>query len=757
MMLTKKLFRTAWSYKSQFLSMILMSAIGMGIFLGFNMEWHSIKTNTSSFFESTKYADYRIYSEKGFSKKNIEKIKDIDDVEEATRYLSVNVELKDTSKTVTLNVSEDYTVSTMLITDGEEYNKDTDGIWLSDRFAQENDISIGDTLTFVYQGFEISGNVVGLCKSSENMICVADSTQLMPDYTTHGFAYISPKTLKKAIDIDFYPQINILSAMPKAQLETAVKDTLGTTLKITDKDLHTAYAGAQSEIEEGQTMGSILPVLFLAIAILTMVTTMHRIAANEKVQIGTLKALGFRDRKILWHYTSYGLFIGIVGGAAGILLGYGIAAFIMNPSGMMSTYFDLPEWKLTMPAFCIPVLALTILLLTLISYLSTKKMLAGTAADALRPYTPKAMKKSVLEKISFVDKLPFSIKWNLRDILRHKARSGMTLLGIFGCTLLIVGGLGMRDTMVNFLHLLGDDISNYATKITVAETADNKETLTLCDELNGSWQSTLGISYNGNTSALEIYSEDNDKIRLLTENNQTFSLENNGVYLCLRLKDSAKIGDTIDISPYGSEETYHLTVLGYYRSLFSEGIAISETYAKKLGIDYHIGTIYTDVPSEDIETSSLISGKQDKDTVMASYDTFLELMNLMIGILIIAAAILGMVVLYNLGIMSYVERRREFATLKVLGFRDSAIGRLLINQNTWLTLLGILIGVPGGAFVLKFLVVKLASEYELNATVSPLTCAIGTVLTLGVSLLVSAAVARKNKKINMVEALKGAE
>ena len=734
-----------------------MIAIGIGIFLGFNMEWHSIESDTSSFFESTNYADFRIYSEKGFTDDDIKKIENIDGVRAATRYLSVNVGIKDTKKSVTLNVSENYKVSTMLVTSGAEYDKNSDGIWLSDRFANANDISIGDTLCFVYQGLEIKGNVVGLCKSSENMICVADSNQLMPDYKTHGFAYISPKKLENSIGFAFYPQINVISDLQKADLEETVKKVVGTTLQITDKDLHTAYAGAKSEAEEGKTMGSVLPVLFLAIAILTMVTTMHRIAANEKVQIGTLKALGFRDRKILWHYTSYGLFIGIAGSLAGTAFGYGIAAFIMNPAGMMSTYFDLPEWKLTMPAFCIPVILLTVAFLTLISYLSTKKMLAGTAADALRPYTPKAMKKSVIEKLPFVYKLPFSVKWNIRDIVRHKARSAMTLLGVFGCTLLIVGGLGMKDTMDNFLNLLGNDVSNYVTKVNISEKAKNEDVLRFCEELAETWQSALGISYNGNTTTLEIYSGGNDKIHFLTEDNNQFYLEDNGVYLCLRLKDTAKIGDIIEISPYGSEKTYRVKVLGYYRSLVNEGMVMSETYANELGIEYHIGTVYTDTPSEDIPVSPVISGKQDKDTVMSSYNTFLDLMDLMIAILIIAAVILGIVVLYNLGIMSYVERNREFATLKVLGFRDRAIGKLLISQNTWLTFIGILLGLPGGALVLKILVTTLASEYELNVTLSVISYAVSVLLTLGVSVLVSISVARKNRKIDMVGVLKFAE
>ena len=178
--------------------------------------------------------------------------------------------------------------------------------------------------------------------------------------------------------------------------------------------------------------------------------------------------------------------------------------------------------------------------------------------------------------------------------------------------------------------------------------------------LDGDWQSSNGISYEGKTITMDIYSVEHNKVRFLTEQNEITELSHDGVYLCLRLKDTAAI-------------------------------------------------------------------------------------------------VLGIVVLYNLGVMSYVERHRELATLKVLGFRDKAIGTLLITQNIWLTVIGSLIGIPGGVGVLYVLVKALVSEYELSIIVSLMTYVIGIALTLGVSLLVGLMVARKNKKIDMVEALKGAE
>lgn len=757
MLLFKKLVRTAWGYKSQFVSMILMIAIGVGMFLGFHMEWVSLEKNGYEFLENTSYADFRLYSETGFSEEEVAAVQKISGVDAATRYLAMNVDMKDSKKSLALNVSENYTVSVMQIMEGADYDTSSDGIWLSNQFAAANHIGIGDEITVIYAGMELGGKVVGLVKSGEEMICVADENQLMPDYENFGFLYITPQKLETALGFTFYPQINVLSDLSKQELEEAIKEALGKTVQVVPKENHVAYAGISGEIEEGKTMGSILPVLFLAIAVLSMVTTMHRIAANEKVQIGTLKALGFRNAKILRHYTSYGLLIGLLGTAFGVALGYGIAALIISPDGMMSTYLDLPDWSLYLPAFCYPLLLFIVAALTFISFLSVKKMLKGTAADALRPYTPKAMKKSVFEKLPFWEKLSFGTRWNIRDILRHKTRSAMTLLGVLGCVILLVGGLGMKDTMNEFLQLLDEKISNYTTRINLADTTDNASARKLAEEVNGDWQATTGVSCGGRTITLEVHASDQELFRFINQKNELVRLSDDGVYLCLRLKDTADIGDYIEFSPYGSETTYRVKVAGYVRSLVNESIFMTDQYADSIGLEYHIGAIFTDLASEDIAASGLISGKQDKETIMDTYNSFLELMDLMVVLLVIAAVVLGIVVLYNLGIMSYLERRRELATLKVLGFRDKHIGKLLISQNIWLTVLGMVLGIPAGAAVLYWLLTALASEYELSLSLGVLTYSVSILVTFGMSLLVGGMVARKNKKIDMVEALKGAE
>lgn len=764
-MLLKKLFRTLWQYKAQFISMVIMVALGIGVFLGFNVEWYSLEVNTKEIYEATGYADFRIYSDKGFSPEDLEAVKGIDGVGDATRFLSLNVSVKDDTDTLALTVTENSNVSGVLVMEGEPYNpEDPDGFWLSDSYAAANGIKLGDPLTLTYQMITVKGTVKGLVKASEYLICLPDSTQMMPDYTTYGFVYISPAMLDNAIPAMYksfvgslYHQINVKSSLDKPAFVEAADKALGTTRLILSKDETVSWAEAQGEVNEGKTMASILPVLFLAIAILTMVTTMHRICASEKTQIGTFKALGFKDRRILVHYSAYALIIGLLGTILGIAIGYGLGWFIMNPDGAMATYIDMPSWTLHAPAFSWYVIIGIIAFLTFIGFLSVRKMLQGTAADALRPYSPKRMKHLRFEETKRFKKLGFGTKWNLRDCVRHKARSLMTLFGVIGCMVLLVGGLGMKDTMDAFLDIFYEQSINYKTRVNLdADNMTPEEGKALAASLNGDWAASRAIQIGDRGYSLEIYSVTHDKVRFADEDMNIIPLTDGGAYICSRIarEYNLKAGDELTFSPYDSNEHYTVPVAGVLDSM-TEGIFMTDAFADSIGITYTADSVFTD--AAEIPEDKHILNQQSKQSIMDSFDVFMDLMNKMIWLLVIAAVILGIVVLYNLGVMSYTERYREMATLKVVGFKDSKIGRLLISQNLWLTVLGILIGVPVGVGVLQYLLTALASEYELKLVLGLPTWLVSILLTFGVSLIVGLMVARKNRHIDMVAALKTAE
>lgn len=759
-MLFKKLWRTMGLYKAQFISMILMIVLGIGVFVGFNMEWVSIQENTSDLFAETGFADYRIVSETGFTARQQEDIAAVDGVERAARFLSVTADVEERSgDTLSLAVTQDARVSGPYLVEGAAYDAASpDGIWLAQQYADANDVRLGDTLTLVYKNIRLTGTVKGLIKAGEFMICVRDESQLMPDFRTHGYAYISPVMYEDAAGIAYYPQLYVCSDLDKKAFTEQADRVLGKTSMILTKDEVISYSGAQGETEEGQTMGAVLPVLFLLIAVLTMVTTMHRLTAKEKTQIGTLKALGFKDARILRHYTAYALMIGLVGSAGGVGLGYLIAWMVMNPNGMMGTYMDLPRWRLCFPWFCYVVVAGIIGLLTLIGFLSVKKMLAGTAADALRPYTPKKVKQLLIERTRLFHRLSFGTRWNARDIMRHKSRSAMSLLGIVGCMVLIVGSLGMKDTMNAFLDLYYDGATRYASRIYLAEDATEAQRKEIADRYDGDWSGTVAVQLGDQAISLDVYSVTHDRVRFPAKEGGYTTLEDDGAYLCMRLAEKYEltVGDTFTVSPYGTDKEYTLRVAGIVRSV-AENITITPAYAQRLGLTYTVDSVYTATEKAQIGADAAIKSVQSKQAIMDSFDSFMEIMNMMIVILVIGALVLGVVVLYNLGVMSYTERYREMATLKVVGFKDKKIGQLLIGQNLWLSVVGILIGLPAGIGTLAYLLKALAGEYEMRLAISPQTVVISILLTAGMSLLVGWMVSRKNRRIDMVEALKGAE
>ena len=785
-MLRRKLWRTAKVYKVQFISMILLIALGIGVFVGFNAEWVTIGRDTETFFNDCGFADYRIIDEDGISSADVDKIRDIEGVSGVSRFLSVNADVKDSGNQLALTVTESEHTSGFVLMEGEEYDRwDPEGFWLMDKYAELNGIEPGDKLTVTFEDMEFTGTVRGLIESAEYLICVRDESQVMPDFNTYGYVYASPAMLRKVIekeireeepDIDddvmsmavkevcdeTFCQVNVNSSMDKQDIQAAVDEALGRSLMILTKDENISYAESRGEMNEGRTMGAVLPVLFLAIAILTMITTMNRITISEKTQIGTLKALGFRDGRIIRHYTAYAVVISVIGSALGIVMGYLLCRMVMSQDGMMGTYFVMPDWTIHIPVWIWAIVALIVALTIFIGYLSVRDLLRGTAAETLRPYTPRHIHRLLLEGTALWNRMNFGTKWNLRDIFRHKSRSAMSFIGTFGCMLMLVASFGMNQTMDNFLDTFYDGTAAYASKIFMSSDAENSDAIKLAEDLDGDYSASVSAKIGDKTLSVDVYNVAHELYRFIDEDSAIIPLPDEGALICKRLARDfgVKAGDTVTIEPYGTDESYEILISGINGSL-TESISMNEDYAEEIGLTgseaYKINSVYTMTDKAQIGTGSNITSVQSKQDIIDSFDAFMEIFYFFIIVLIVASVLLCLIVLYNLGIMSYMERYREMATLKVLGFRNKAIGRLLISQNLWIAVAGTLLGIPAGIWALKYLMDMLAREYEMEALVGPVSILLATALNLGVAVIVGWMISRKNRKINMVEALKGAE
>ena len=785
-MLRRKLWRTAKVYKVQFISMILLIALGIGVFVGFNAEWVTIGKDTETFFKDCGFADFRIIDEDGISSADVDKIRDIEGVAGVSRFLSVNADVKDSDDQLALTVTESEHTSGFVLMEGEKYDRwDAEGFWLMDKYAHQNGIKPGDKLTVTFEDMEFTGTVRGLIESAEYLICVRDESQVMPDFNTYGYVYASPAMLRKVVeeeireeepDIDddvmsiavkeacdeIFCQVNVNSSMDKQEIQEAVDDALGRSLMILTKDETVSYAESRGEMNEGKTMGAVLPVLFLAIAILTMITTMNRITISEKTQIGTLKALGFRDKRIIRHYTSYAVFISLIGSVIGMVLGYLLCVMVMSQDGMMGTYFVMPDWTVHIPVWIWAIVLLIVMLTIFIGYLSVRELLRGTAAETLRPYTPRHIHRLLLEGTALWNRMRFGTKWNLRDIFRHKSRSAMSFIGTFGCMLMLVASFGMNQTMDNFLDTFYDGTAAYSSKIFMSSDAKNKDAVKLADELDGDYSASVSAKVGDKTVSVDVYNITHELYRFIDEDSNIVPLPEEGALICKRLAKefNAGPGDTVTVEPYGTDESYDILISGINGSL-TESISMTEKYAETIGLtdsdEYRINSVYTMTDKDQIDTSNKITSIQSKQDIIDSFDAFMEIFYFFIIVLIVASVLLCLIVLYNLGIMSYMERYREMATLKVLGFRNKAIGHLLISQNLWIAVAGTLLGIPAGIWALNYLMNMLAGEYEMETMVGPVSIISATALNLGVAVIVGWMISRKNRRINMVEALKGTE
>ena len=754
----KKFFRTLHTYLGQIISMIVMISIAIAVFAGFNLEWFSIKNALDSSFTRDNYPNYVLYSDAGFSDNDIELLKEIDEIEDLSGHLKINTGIENYNEsTIQLNMITNYSINSFTLVEGVEYVDNFEGIYLNDKFMSANGLNVGDEITLTYENYELKGEIIGSVKASDYIIPLdTDQGMIIPSYDTFGYCYVSQNFLTNILPTIIYTQIDIISEYNIDSLSDLVNDKLNMTLLLTEMSDNASYQGASGEVEEGKVVAKTVPFIFLIIAFLSLVSTLDRICISERIQIGTFKALGFKNKSIIKCYTCIGFFVGIVGAIFGTILGYLLGWFIFNENGSMSIYCDFLEWKLCAPFYTWIVVIIIILLLTLVSYYFIRKTLNCEASRLLRKPEPKNFKSLLIEKSKIWDRLSFVNRWNIRDIFRHKIRTSMTLIGIIGCTLLLFMGFGLKDTVNNYL-LEYKNSNDYTTMITLSNNISNDYAIEIANYYDADYSSSVAVSSNDNTYLMNVYNLDNNYIKFISDSNEYINLSDDGVYISLRISKALNLnkGDTIEVSPYGTNFIYSFNIAGVCRILGEETILMSKNYADSLNVEYNIKYLYT--KETNISSNEYIDSTQTFESLYESISSMMSVLNEMIVLIVIGSVIVGIIVLYNLGIMSFIERYREIATLKVVGFKNGILTKINISQNIWLTIVGIIIGIPLSYITLLWILKELAPEYEIAIHLSSVTWIVTIILTFGVSMLVCIFMSKKNNKVSMVEALKSNE
>ena len=784
-MLKKKMIRDIKNNLSQFVTIFLMISIGIMAYVGINAYMGGMQKTSDTFYKENNLQDLNVIGT-SFSQKEIDKIKAIDNVKDAEGKLSV-IGTTNNDKTLLLNFIESNNISKFYIISGTSFDN-TSGVWLDNFYAKENNLKVGDTITVKYDGIELQEEIKGLINVPDHVYDVKDEAELYPNHKDFGFAYLSIneipenyitnqimqkynikkiKDLKKYIKnynykdylVYNYIMVDIENNEKREEVKNEIENQINPLAVINIEDT-TSYRTYQGEIDEGKTYVGVFSGLFLFIALLSVITTMTRLVKNERIQIGTLKALGFKNSKIIMHYTEYGLFISIIASIFGIILGYFLIGKVFI--NMEMNFFEIPNGKpiITLNDFIVSLIV--ILLVALITYLTSISILKESPAESLRVKMPKVKKKELNITTKGIFKyLNFSSKWNLRDILRNKIRTLMGIVGVSGCTMLIVCAFGMLNSMNHFIKLQFRDLYNFDYKLSLKENVNIDE---LSKKYGTSTSMTIGIEIlkDDKKETNNIFVDDsNNNIRFVNKKNKFIKIDStDGVYITYKLAqtNNYKIGDTIKWHMYGSDKYYESKIVGFNKDPQNQNVTMNRKYLESLGITYKPDSLYTNSDlsnTKEIEGVNLI---QDRSNLEEGMQSMLGIMKKMIVLIIAIAIILGSVIIYNLGILSLNEKMYQFATLKVLGFTDSKIKKIFIKQNNWIALISIIIGLPLGYYLAEFLFkVAIEEHYDFSAHIEYYTYILAGIITFVVSYIVSKILAKKINNIDMVSSLKGNE
>jgi putative ABC transport system permease protein len=747
------MFRDMGCHKSQFISIFLMAFLAIFIYTGVGGEWRGLQKSVDEYYETSNLADIFVYGN-NITKEQEMAVLNLEGVTDVARRMELSATILN-EKTLYLYFVEDDNISKPYIAAGSTFDlNDTEGLWLDKRFADSNGIKVGDTINATVSGLKFSKTVRGLIYFPEQ-VYESGSDSMQPDFSKFGYAYLS----YKAFPVPDYLTYSTLLIKGDVQ-EGAVAEALDNQYSVyLEKKDHASVSMFQNEVSQHKMMGDIFPVVFLLIALLTMMTTMTRLVSNQRIQIGTLKALGFKKGAITWHYVAYGFALSLFGAVLGLILGPLIIPRLFLPS--MSSFYTIPKWQIASnePVYYAVSIAL-VLLCTAVSFLACRRHLSETPADTLRPKAPKAIRHGLFERTRLWVKIGFNAQWNIRDATRNKIRSFMAIVGVFGCTTLIVCALSMNDAMNDLKKWQYETVNIYESKLQLDSTITDEQIQNIMTDVSGEAiiEESIEIRYKSNKKTGTLRVTDGTTLIVPTDYRMNpIILPTKGVSITGKVSEAlgVKKGEVLEWHIYGDSDWHESVVSAIYREPVNQGITMNREQFEKYGFKWKPTAILS---------ARTVSGKYDgvesitlTSESIKGWDELTEAVFIMVYLLIVAAAILSVVVLYNLGLLSFTEMERSLATLKVMGLKSGNLRNLLLTQNLWFSVIGFAFGIPGGLKLTEIICSYSGESFDFPISSHPRTLLISFVFTFGLSIIVNLMFSSKIRRLNMVEALKAME
>ncbi|MEG0657371.1 FtsX-like permease family protein [Anaerorhabdus sp.] len=549
---------------------------------------------------------------------------------------------------------------------------------------------------------------------------------------------------------------------------------------ILNRDMNFAAKSFKDTISQMKSIAAVFPVFFFLVAALVCLTTMTRMVDEQRGQIGVLRALGYGKLACASKYLIYAILATILGGVLGSVVGLLIfPAVVYNAWGMM---YVLPPIQLYIPWDLILISnGLFISVMVLTTWFACRQSMNEVPSQLLRPKSPPMGKKILLERIPFIwNRFSFTSKVTARNIIRYKKRFFMTVIGIAGCTALLVAGFGIKDSISTIVDKQFKQIYKYDGAVVLEKELVQSEINNInqqIDDMNGvndtiqitSYQAKVQVSNDDEVAIVYVYQNDED---MKTMNNlkqrkgDALTLGDEGVIIDEKLAEllNVKIGDKISIESE-NEIVKEFNISGICEMYVNHSVFMTSTaYEKAFNLKPMINTIQivTDGQAADIQqTLSNLEGVESIEfygDVVDNFNSMIDGLNIVVVVLIVCAGLLAFVVLSNLTNVNISERQREIATLKVLGFNRKEVNMYIYKENLILTFIGSIFGLGLGVILHKFIILMVEMDYIMfGRDVTIISLILSVLITMFFALVVNFFMTFKLRKIQMVESLKSVE
>lgn len=798
----KSIVREILSSKARFISILLIIFLGTAFFSGIKSTSPDMNNASNKYYKNLNLMDSKIVAPLGFTEEDIKLLEDNDKILSYKAAISFDVSLSNSGNVVKFmeydtNAKED--INTLEVVEGR-LPENAEEIALDTRALNyDSNYKIGDT-------FEIDGDIqllmffnaksykiVGFVNSPMYIENASRGTSNVGKGTVDYFAVINKENIntnvytelfvkfKNVQDIDTYSdEYKELMEDNNKYLKDLFNDRRYYYFDRNDLSGYSAYKDAINSIKN---IASFLPLFFFLVAVLICLTTMTRMVEEKRIEIGTLKALGYSDYEISKKFIFYAAFASVIGSILGIVVGCNLFPRIIF--GAYSSLFNVGKLEIVFyTSFVIQALLISIVCTVGAALVVLRGELSNKPCDLMRAKAPKIGKKILLERITPLWKrFNFNQKVTLRNIFRYKQRMLMTVFGIAGCMAMLVLGFSLKASNDLIVDRQFGQLWNYDAMVILNLDTDeevNKEYNEVLKSIDA-FESSINMhqelvtfnkgGMNKQTASLYVPEDAKGFANYITLRDRVtkdlYSIDDEGVTINEKLSKllKVKVGDYIEMQN-ADNDTFELKVSNIAENYTSHTIYMSPAYYKKIfnqDVNFNAQFLKMDIDDNaEISEEILKCKKVDNVTFMSdlveSAKSSSESLNLVMVVIIVSAGGLAFIVLYNLNNINVSERIRELSTIKVLGFYDNEVTMYILRENIILTILGILTGSVLGKYV--YLYILKTAELD-NMMMVPevhlMRYVTAGIFTLLFSVIVMIMMHIKLKKINMIDALKSVE